>query len=264
MRVEFRAGAEGGHKRSTWRVAGGQWDARGQIVRAGGIPNFPATLQRARRRAENARLRAHGHRAILRRIVANDSAAQNLAVAVENPQRIQAGRKRMLQQLIRWTINERQDLARKRVQARNLGFPKIVEQQLRLLRGNFKRAREPAAQGAIQQGITDKKHKKDGKQGDGHGAADHLGFEARAQMVFAAFGPQAKNGARQNQREGEQCGGDDGGDGVKRDGIAPIFRLERHVERTEGEYRGKQQRQKNSGDRETQALAGRGAVHDKT
>ena len=87
-------------------------------------------------------------------------------------------------------------LASEIAQARERGAPEIVHQSLGLFGSDFERAREPAAQRAVEKRVADKKHEDYRKKRKRHGADDHFGFEARAQLLLAAFRPEANDGAR--------------------------------------------------------------------
>ena len=74
-------------------------------------------------------------------------------------------------------------------------------------------------------------------------------------MVFAAFGPEAKDGAHEDETENEKRGGDETGDGVQPHDSAPVAGFERNVERAEGEDRGEEKSDGNAADDERPALA---------
>src|SRR5215831_14284428 len=118
----------------------------------------------------------------------------------------------------------------------------IVEELLGFFGGDFERAGKPAAEGAVEQGIADKEHEDDGKKGDGHGAQNHLGFEARPELFLAALGPKANETAGEDEAEDEERGGDKAGDGIEGNDFAPRLRLEGNIEGAHGEDGGKKQR----------------------
>ena len=152
-------------------------------------------------------------------------------------------------------------LVREGVEARNLRVAEIVEEHLRLLGSNFEGAGKPAAQRAVEKRVADKKHEEDGEQRYGHGADDHFRFEARAELVFAALGPEAHDGADEDQSKDQQGGGDEAGHRIEGHNIAPVFRLEWNVERAEGEDGGEQQGEKEGAGGESPALFGAEAAH---
>ena len=138
---------------------------------------------------------------------------------------------------------------------------KVVEKFLRFLGGDFERAREPAAEGAVEQGIADEEHKGDGEEGDGGGAEDHFGFEAGAELIFAALRPEADDAAREDEAEDEKRGGDEAGDGVEGDDFAPGLRLEGNVERAESEDGGEEKGDENAAEGELDAELDGGGAH---
>ena len=113
----------------------------------------------------------------------------------------------------------------------------------------------------FRQRVADKKHEQHGEQRDGHGADDHFCFETRAEMIFAAFDPQAHHGAEEDQPKNHQRGGDETGNRVESQNIAPIFRFERNAERAEGEHRSEQQDEKERAGGKSPALFGAEAAH---
>ena len=75
-------------------------------------------------------------------------------------------------------------------------------------------------------------------------------------MFFAAFDPEANDGAEEDEPENDQRGGDETGNRVEGQNIAPVFRFERNVERAEGENRGEQKGEKEGAGGESPALFG--------
>jgi len=126
---------------------------------------------------------------------------------------------------------------------------------LGLFGGDFEGAREPAAESAIEQGIADEKHEDDGQERERHCAYDHFRFEAGAELVFAAFGPEAKDGAREDEAEYKERSGDEAGDGVKPHDGAPVAGFEGDVERAEGEDGGEKESDGDAAEDERPALA---------
>ena len=197
--------------------------------------------QRLHRLAGDADAFADLRGAIFGLVVADDSTANDVAVFVENPERIEAGFEGVLQDFFGGFGAVGLDLSREIAQARERAAAEIVHQRLRLFGGDFERAREPAAERAIEQGIADEKHEDDWQEREGHRADDHLRFEARAELIFAAFGPEAKDGTREDQAEDEQRRGDETGNAKQTHDGAPTARFERNVERAEGEDGGEQE-----------------------
>jgi hypothetical protein len=124
-----------------------------------------------------------------------------------------------------------------------------------LFGGDFERAREPAAESAIEERVADEKHEDDGEERKRHRADDHFRFEARAELVFAAFGPEAKDGAREDEAEDEERGSDEAGNRVQPHDRAPVAGFDRNVERSEGEDGGEEKRDGDAADDESPALA---------
>src|SRR5580698_9974916 len=254
-REEIRAREVANGDRANWLAFVERRNASDEIVLAPRFPNFDAGWKRLHRLAHNADAFADLRGAIFGLIVANHSTANHVAVFVENPERIEAGFKSVLQNFFRGFAGIGLDLAREIAQARERAAAEIVHQGLRLLGGDFERAREPAAERAIEQRIADDKHEEDREERERHGADDHLRFEAGAELIFAAFGPEAKDGAREDEAEDEKRGGDEAGDGVQPHDGAPVAGFERNVERAEGEDSGEEKRDGNAADDERPALA---------
>ncbi len=72
---------------------------------------------------------------------------------------------------------------------------------------------------------------------------DHLGFEARAKLVGAALHPEVHQRAAEDESENQERGNNERGKRVEDHDFVPGARLEREIERPEGEYRGQQQDQ---------------------
>jgi hypothetical protein len=67
-----------------------------------------------------------------------------------------------------------------------------------LFGGNFNGAREPAGEGAVQERVAHEKHEDDGQERDGDCADHNFGSQASAELLAAALGPQAEDGAGNN------------------------------------------------------------------
>ena len=137
---------------------------------------------------------------------------------------------------------------------RQLRSPQIVQKFLRFIRGDFERLRKPEQQAAVDQGVADDEHEDDRQKGNGHCADNHLRLETGAELLPAAFRPEPQDGAREDQTKDKESSGDKTGDCIKHHHGAPALRLKRHVERSECEYGGQEQRQQNSANGETPAL----------
>ena len=85
------------------------------------------------------------------------------------------------------------------LQAGALGTAHFLEEVVALFGGDFERAGKPAGEGAVEKGIADEEHEEDGKKRNAHGADDHLGFEAGAELVAATLHPEAEGRADENQ-----------------------------------------------------------------
>ena len=211
--------------------------------------------QRLHRLAGDADAFADLRSAILGLIVADNSTANNVAVFVENPERVEAGFEGVLQDFFCRLGAVGLHLAREIAQARERAATEIVHERLRLLGGDFERAREPAAERAVEQGIADEKHEHDGQERKGHRADDHLCFEAGTELIFAAFGPETEDGAREDEAEDEKRGGDETGNGVQPHDGAPVAGFDGDVERAEGEDGGEEEGDGDAADDEGPALA---------
>src|SRR6266849_4052522 len=115
------------------------------------------------------------------------------------------------------------------METRNLRMPEVVQEQLSLFGSKFERTRKPAAESAIQKRIADEKHEDDREKRDGHCPENHFRFETRAELLFAALGPEAEHGAHEDEAENEKSCGDETGDGVEGESVAPIFGFEGNV-----------------------------------
>ena len=128
--------------------------------------------------------------------------------------------------------------------------------------GNFEGAGKPAGERAIEERVADEEHEDDRQKRDAHGANEHFGLEADAKLFAAAFEPETENGAGEDEAKDDECCGDKRRNGVKSEEVAPAFRLERDIERTEREDSGEEKGEDNAANNEAQALTGRGGSHD--
>src|SRR5579872_1643873 len=252
---EIRAG-EIADRNRTYRlslVEGGY--TSDEVVLAARFPDFHAGWQSLHRLAYDADAFADLRGAIFGLIVADDTSANYIAVFVENPERVESGPESVLQNFFGGLGAIGLHLAREIAQAGQRTAPEIVHQRLGLFRSDFEWAREPAAESAVQQRIADEKHEDDRKERERHRADDHFCFEARAELVFAAFSPEAKDSAREDETEDEKCRSDEAGDGVKPHDGAPVARFEGNIERTECENGGDKKSDGDAADDERPALA---------
>ena len=153
---------------------------------------------------------------------------------------------------------------RQRPQARKLRLAEIREELLRLLGSDFQRPRKPTAKGSIQKRITHEEHKDDREQRETHGADNHFRFEARAELVFASFGPQANHASNEDEAEHEQRGDDETRNGIEGHDLPPIFRFKRNVEGPKRENCCEKKRKEDAADRQAPSLLGFERTHDVT
>jgi len=142
-----------------------------------------------------------------------------------------------------------------------LASAQLVEQGGTLFGCNLEVVRKPTSESTVQQRIAGEKHENDGKKRNRYCANDHFGFEASAKLFPAAFCPQTKNGAGKDQGKNDQSRGDERRDGVEGKNVAPVARLERSVERPEGEDRSEKERENDAGKGEAVALTGSSGGH---
>ena len=96
--------------------------------------------------------------------------------------------------------------------------------------GDFDGTRKPAGEGAIEERVADEKHEENGEKGDSYCANDHFGFEAGAELLVAAFRPEAKNSAKNNEKENYEHCRDEAGNSIKRQVFAPVAWIEGSIE----------------------------------
>ena len=130
-----------------------------------------------------------------------------------------------------------------------------------MFRCDFDGAREPAGESAVEQGVADKKHKEHREQGNGRGADDHFRFEASPELLAAVFHPETKKCAKQNKKKNDEGSGNERRNGVERQILAPVTRIEGGIERAQSEHRGEEQGEDHSCDEKPAALAGSGGGH---
>ena len=125
--------------------------------------------------------------------------------------------------------------------------------------GDFEGAGKPAGEGAIEEGVADEEHEEDRQKREAHGADDHLGLEAGAQLLAAALHPETEDGAAKNEEEDEQSRSDKGGNREERKKDAPALRFKGYIQRTQSENGGEKERQNNAGEHQTEPLFGFGS-----
>src|SRR5208283_1666120 len=201
---EVGAGAIGGDEGAGVFGVEGDRNARGKVTVIAGLPDFDAAGQDALLRAHGAVNAAKFLGTVLILVVTRDATEKQVALGIEDPNRGQPSGKGMLEERVGRFTEVRGGLIAKGVQTGQSTVAKVVEELLRFFGGNFERAGKPASQRTVQQGIAGEKHEDDRQQRNGHGAHDHLGFEARAKLLFAAFGPQAYDAARQDETKDKQ------------------------------------------------------------
>ena len=258
---EIGAGTVGGDEGALPGSGESDGDAGGEVAFILGLPDFDAAGQGVLQGALFAADAANIKRAVFLLVVADHAAFDEFAMGVEDPDGVEASRESVLEEGLGSFAGMLRGLIAQGVETRECAAAKIVQEILRFFGGDFEGPGEPAAEGAVEQGIADEEHEDDGEQRDGGGAEDHLGFEAGAEMIFAALGPQAHEAAGEDEAEDEQGGGDEAGDRVEGDDFTPGLRLEGDVERAEGEDGGEEQCDEDSAKGELDPKPAAGTAH---
>src|SRR5262249_46876103 len=115
------------------------------------------------------------------------------------------------------------------------GLRHFLLQSAALVGGDFDGARKPAGEGAVEQRVADKKHEEHRQQRNNNGADNHFAFATGAEWLAAAFGPRAEDGAGDDQSEKNERCGNERGNSVEGENVAPTARFEGRIKRAERE-----------------------------
>ncbi len=134
---------------------------RGEVTFSVGFPDFNAAGKSLFKNSLDAGDTAGLNRAIFGLIVAGDTTLQKFALCIIEPDSIEAHGERVFEESFWSFLSVECGLEALGMQPGKRALAEIVEEPLCFIRGNLQGAREPAAQGAIEKGITDKEHEDD-------------------------------------------------------------------------------------------------------